>query len=298
MSPVLAHAGGPVLAPAQIVPALIVAVLYARRVRTLAGTPRAVPGWRQACFFGGLALIILTLVSPVGHIAEELFWVHMAEHLLIADIGALLLVLGVTGPVLAPVLRVRALGWLRILGHPLVALPLWTVNLYVWHLPALYQGALHHQALHALEHATFITFGAGVWMALIGPLPKPPWFGNLARLLYVLAVRLLGGILANVILWHDSALYPDYRSGQAFWGVSPESDQVLAGAVMMVEGSLVTLGLFAWLFMRAAREGDERQELLDLAQARGFELDERRAARAVAAGRGAELRARIERPAP
>jgi hypothetical protein len=64
---------------------------------------------------------------------------------------------------------------------------------------------------------------------------------------------------------------------------------------MMIEGSVLTLVLFAWLFLRTAREGEERQELLDLAAARGVELSDARAARAVAAGRGAELRERIER---
>jgi putative membrane protein len=294
----LAHLGGPVLAPVQIVPTIVVALLYAKRVRTLAPTPRAVPGWRQACFFGGLALIIATLASPVGHVSEELFWVHMAEHLLIADIGALLLVLGVTGPVLAPVLRIRWLGWTRALTHPLVALPLWALDLYAWHLPALYQAAIKHPWVHALEHALFVGFGAAMWMALLGPLPKPSWFGNLARLLYILAVRLLGGILANVILWDNQILYRHYRAGERFWGIAPHADQVTAGAVMMVEGSIVTICLFAWLFLRAASEGEERQDLLDLATARGVPLDEARAARAVAAGRGAELRDRIEHGAP
>ena len=36
---------------------------------------------------------------------------------------------------------------------------------------------------------------------------------------------------------------------------------------MMVEESLLTLGLFCWLFLRAAREGEERQDLLDFARA-------------------------------
>ena len=76
---------------------------------------------------------------------------------------------------------------------------------------------------------------------------------------------------------------------------------------MMVEESLLTLGLFCWLFLRAAREGEERQELLDFAHPHGLELSDARAARAVAAGRGAELRRRLEaagqqpaapRPAP
>jgi putative membrane protein len=272
-------------------------VAYARRVRALAGTPRAVPGGRQACFMAGLATIVLTLTSPIGHVADELFWVHMAEHLLIADIAALLLVLGMTGPLLAPVLRVRGLGWLRVLTHPLVALPLWALDLYVWHTRFLYEAAIEHAWVHALEHAMFVGFGVTMWMALLGPLPRPAWFGNLAKLLYILGVRLLGAVLANVLVWSSEPLYPGYAAGERSWHVKPLTDQITGGAFMMVEGSIVTLCLFGWLFIRAAREGEERQELLDLAGSRGVALDERRAARAVSAGRGAELRERIEREA-
>lgn len=288
----LAHLGGPVVAPAQVAVPLLLAFLYTRRVRTLAGTPRAVAGWRQACFMGGVAIIVLTITSPIGHVADELFWVHMTEHLLVADLAALLIVLGLTGPVLAPLLRIRWLGWLRVLTHPAVALPLWAADLFVWHLPVLYEGAVEHSALHALEHGMFIGFGIAMWMALLGPLPRPGWFGNAAKLLYILAVRLIGSVLANVLLWTDT-VYPDYARGAAIWGITPETDQKIGAGVMMVEGSIVTLLLFAWLFIRAGREGEERQALLDLAESRGFALDERRAARAVAAGRGDELRERI-----
>lgn len=293
----LAHLGGPIFAPAQIVLPIVFGLLYTRRVRTLARTPRAVPGKRQACFMGGLALIVVTLTSPIGHVADELFWVHMAEHLLIADLGALLIVMGLTGPLLAPALRIRWLGWLRVFTHPLVALPLWAIDFYAWHIPALYQAAVFHPVVHALEHGMFLAFGIAMWMALLGPLPRPPWFGNLAKLLYILGVRLLGTILANVLLW-SGAVYPRYAAGERIWHISPAADQKIGAGVMMVEGSLVTLGLFAWLFIRAAREGEERQELLDLAARRGVELDERRATRAVAAGRGAELRERITAAAP
>jgi putative membrane protein len=290
---VLAHLGGPIFAPTQIGLPILFGVLYTRRVRTLARTPRAVPGSRQACFMGGLALIVVTLTSPIGHVADELFWVHMTEHLLIADIGALLIVMGLTGPLLAPALRIRWLGWMRAFTHPLVALPLWAIDLYVWHTPALYQGAVFHPVVHALEHGMFIAFGIAMWMALLGPLPRPPWFGNLAKLLYILAVRLLETILANVLLW-TSTVYPRYAAGEHIWHISPSGDQKIGAGIMMVEGSLVTLGLFAWLFIRAAREGEERQELLDLAAARGVPVTETRAARAVAAGRGGDLRRRIE----
>jgi putative membrane protein len=283
------------LAPLQLAPAVVSAVLYGRRVATLRGTPRAVPVVRQAAFYGGIALIAGVLVSPLGSLSEELFWAHMAEHLIIADVGALLLVLGLTGPVLAPILRIGLFDRLRILAHPLVALPLWAIDLYAWHVPGLHEAALHHGGLHALQHLCFVFFGANVWMCLFGPLPMPSWFGTGAKAAYIVAVRLVGAVLANVLMFGGGAFYDAYAAGEAAHGLAPDSDQVAAGAVMMVEESLLTIGLFCWLFLRAARENDERQELLDLAAARGVDLTPDRAARAVSAGRGAELRARIER---
>lgn len=295
---VLAHIGGGKLAPLQLAPATLTGILYALRVHQLRATARAVPGWRQACFYGGLTLIVVTLASPLAHVSDELFAAHMAEHLLIADIGGLLLVLGLTGPVLAPVLRIHWLSWLRAFGNPLAAFACWVVNFYVWHLPVLYQGAVHHEAVHALEHALFIGFGVGMWMPLLGPLPKPAWFGNLAKLLYVVAVRLAGAILGNVLIWGGNVFYPTYAKGERSWHVPPLADQNAAGAIMMIEGSILTICLFCWLFLEAAKQGEERQELLDLAAAHGYDLTDQRAARAVAAGRGADLRRRIEGAEP
>jgi cytochrome c oxidase assembly factor CtaG len=252
-----------------------------------------VPAARQSSFYGGLVLIVATL-TLTGRLSDELFAAHMAEHLLIADLGALLLVLGLTGPVLAPVLRIKAFDRLRVVAHPAVAFPLWALDLYLWHVPGLHEAAVRHAGVHALQHTSFVFFGANMWMALLGPLPKPAWFGSLARLVYVIAVRLTGAVLGNVFVFGGHVFYGVYAAGERAHGISPGADQNAAGAIMMIEGSLLTLGLFAWLFARSAREGEERQELLDLAQARGVELTEARAARAVAAGRGAELRQRIE----
>jgi cytochrome c oxidase assembly factor CtaG len=297
---VLAHLAG-TFAPIQLVPAIVGAIAYGMRARTLSERGHPVPAWRQRCWYGSLLLIVATLASPIGHISDELFSVHMIEHLLIADIGALGLVLGLTGPLLAPILRVRELRWLRVLFHPLVALPLWAVDFYVWHLPVLYQGAVENDWVHALEHMMFIGCGVAMWMALLGPLPKPAWFGSLAKLGYILAVRLIETVLANIILWSGAVLYPRYAAGERYWHVSALSDQSIAGAVMMLEGSLVTIGLFGWLFLQAARDGEERDELVELAAAHGVNLDPARAARAVAAGQGAALRRRIldpEHPPP
>ena len=289
-----AHVGGGTFAPLQLLPATLSGVLYALRAHHLENTPRAVPRWRQGCFYSGLTLIVVTLASPLGHISDELFLAHMAEHLILSDIAALLLVLGLTGPLLGPVLRIRFFDRMRVLAHPLLALPLWALNLYAWHIAVFHESAVRHSGVHALQHLLFITLGANMWMCLFGPLPKPAWFGNLARLGYIVSVRLLGAVLANVFVFGGHAFYDVYAKGEAFWKISPAGDQNAAGGIMMVEESILTICLFAWLFIKSAREADERQELLELAQARGYELTEQRAARAVAAGRGSDLRQRIE----
>jgi putative membrane protein len=286
------------VAPLQIAPAIGFGVLYFVRARTLAAGGRPVPRWRQWCWYGGLAIIVVALCSPLGSLSDELFAAHMAEHLIISDLGALLLVLGVTGPLLAPLLRTPVLGWMRGLAHPVPAFSLWAVDLLFWHIAGPHEAAVRNEAVHALQHMLFVGLGINMWMALLGPLPKPSWFGNAAKLGYIVAVRLTTTVLANIFVWTQTAFFDVYAPGERKHGISPQSDQVVAGSIMMVEGSILTLCLFCWLFLRSAREGEERQALLELAAAGGVPLDERRAARAVAAGRGSELRARIEQDRP
>jgi cytochrome c oxidase assembly factor CtaG len=287
-----AHVAG-AFAPIEVFPITIAALLYWHRVLILHWDGRPVPLWRQLCFGAGLLTIVIALFSPVGHISEELVIAHMGEHLLLGDIATLLLVLGLTRSLLQPVLAIRAFNRLQILIHPAIALPLWAVNLFFWHLPAIYDAAYGTAPVHALEHTTFVFFGCLMWMPIFGPLPKPEWFGAGWKVAYVVAVRLVGAVLGNVLMWSGSVLYPIYASGERSWHVSPIADQSTAGVIMMVEGTFLLLGVLAWVFFEVAREGTEKQRLLDLAHDRGYALDERRAQRAVAAGHGARLEERI-----
>jgi putative membrane protein len=288
----VAHVAG-TFAPLEAIPPLIAALLYSKRSTTLADRGRPVPIWRQICFASGLLTIGLALFSPVGHIADELVLMHMVEHLMLGDIAALLLVLGLTGPLMQPLLGLPLLKHLQVLVNPLVAFPLWAIDLYFWHIPAIYDAAYGGAAVHALEHTLFIFTGCLMWMALLGPLPRPAWFTNGWKLGYAIAVRFTGVVLGNVLMWSGTVFYSGYSRGEAHWNISPLTDQSTAGVIMMIEGTLVTLGIFAWLFFRTAEEGSERQRLIELAQARGIPLDEARAARAVAAGEGKRLEERL-----
>jgi putative membrane protein len=281
------------LAATQLAPLPILGLLYARRARTLSLTGLAVPHRRQACFYGGLLVIVVALTA-LGKAGRELLFVRTIEQFLLGDVAALLLVLGLTAALIAPLLHIRLLDRLRVLANPLIAFPLWTIDFYGWHLPVLYDASLHHSGIQILEHAMLLGLGVNMWMCLCGPLPTPAWFGNLGKLVYIVAVRLAGIALANLFLWSDVVFYSFYLERDSLQHVSPIADQNIAGAIMIVEGSLLTIGLFCWLFVRTAREGEERQDLLDFARRNGVALSEQRAARAIAAGRGSELRKRLE----
>ena len=272
------------LDPLQLAPLVLVAFFYGRRARTLRRRGTAVPAWRLVSFGIGMGLLVLALASPIEAIGQdELFTFHMVQHLLIGDLAPLALLAGLTGPILRPVLALPVVERLRVLVHPLVAFPLWAVNLGFWHLPFAYQGALRHDAVHALEHLCFFVAGVLMWAPVLETLPAPAWFGSGAKMGYVAAVRLYETVVANVFLWAGAVIYPYYDRGDELWGISPEADQATAGSVMLIEGSLVTMAALAWLFLRLAREGELRQELIE----RGY--DPHAVRRAVRYGRAGAL---------
>ena len=252
------------LEPLQIVPTAIVGILYLRRTRTLARRGLPVPVWRQLLFWLGITLVVVALNSPLDEIGEkDFFFAHMSQHVIIGDLAPLCFVAGLTGPVLRPVLALKPVERMRFLTHPLVALPVWAVNLYVWHLPVLYQAALHHSAVHALEHFMFFTCGALMWSPVLETLPAPAWFGTAWKLGYIVAVRFIETVLANVFMWSSRPFYPWYIHHHPILGITAIHDQNLAGVVMMAEGGFVTLGALAWLFLRLAEEGELKQTLIE-----------------------------------
>jgi putative membrane protein len=246
----------------QVAPIALGAFLYTVRARRLG---RRLPAWRRWCFAGGILILLLAVCSPVDPIGEEdLLSVHMLQHLMIADLAALLIALGITGPILRPVLALPSADRLRLLTNPLVALPLWALNLFLWHYPPLYEAALHHDLVHALEHVCFFAFGLLMWMTLLESLPGPEWFGTGAKLAYVGGVRAVTAILGNVFWWSSAVFYEWYETRTpAYAGVSALQDQAMAGTVMMAETGIVTLVLFIVLFFRMAHEGEVRQHLIE-----------------------------------
>jgi putative membrane protein len=252
------------LDPLQLAPIVLIAVAYAIRTRTLARRGQPVPGWRVALFSLGILLLVLAVASPIAEIGEsELFAFHMAQHLLLGDLAPLCLLAGLTGPLLRPVLALPGIMRLRVLANPFVALPIWAANLALWHVPSLYEGAVDSSAVHAVEHTAFFAAGIVLWLPVLETLPAPEWFGTGAKLGYIVGVRLVGTVIGNVFIWGGAPFYDIYEGGDEYLGLSAKADQSLAGSLMMLEGSIVTIVAIAWLFLRMAQEGEIRQRLLE-----------------------------------
>jgi putative membrane protein len=250
--------------PLEISVVALLGALYWRRARTLARRGRPVPLPRAAAFAAGLLTILLALVSPIDTIGEErLFSVHMLQHLLLGDLGALLLVLGLDGRLLRPLLRVRLVHRLRVLAHPLVALPLWAANFVVWHVPVLFDAALRNDAVHALQHTLFVALGMLMWAALLEPLPGPAWFTAPWKIPYVLGMWLVMLVLSQVFIWSSHVYYAPYAHDATLWGLSHLADQKAGGGVMLVESALTMLPALVWVLLAVLRESEARQRLVD-----------------------------------
>ena len=219
---------------------------------------------RLAAFAAGLLTLIAALVSPLDTIAEErLFSVHMLQHLLLGDVGALLLVLGLDGRLLQPLLRVRLVHRLRVLAHPLVALPLWAANFVMWHLPAVFDAALRNDAIHALQHSLFVALGMLVWSALVEPLPGPAWFTAPWKIPYVVGMWLVMLVLSQIFIWSSHVYYAPYAHDPTLWGLGHLADQKAGGGVMLLESALTMLPALVWVLLRVLQESEARQRLVD-----------------------------------
>jgi cytochrome c oxidase assembly factor CtaG len=270
------------LDPLQLAPPIVLAIAYGMRVRTLRRRGAPPPTWRIVCFALGILALLVAVASPIDYYGEERSQAfHMAQHLLIGDLAPLALLAGVTGPILRPLLKY--VHPLRRIFHPFAAITLWALNLCFWHIPFFYDAALNHDTVHALEHACFFAGGVLVWVPILEPIPMPEWFGTGWKLAFVAVVRVVETILGNIFIWANHPFYSPYVDAARPWGLSAVNDQRLAGSIMMIEGSLLTLSALAWLFLRLAEEGELRQRLLESG------LDPRVVRRAVRYGRAQEL---------
>jgi putative membrane protein len=137
------------------------------------------------------------------------------------------------------------------------------LDLAAWHVPALYNAALEHPVVHALEHTMFFVGGALVWAVLFELLPGPRWFGTGMRAGYLAIMWFFSLALSSFFLWSRHPYYEPYVRAPRTWGFSALADQQLGGGVMLLESSLLMLAVIIWLGLRWFAEAETRQQALD-----------------------------------
>jgi putative copper resistance protein D len=251
-------------------------LLYVRAVRVLAGRGRRVPSLQIASFFAGILMIFVATQTAVDSIGEDsLLSVHMVQHLLLADLPAPLLLLGVRAPLLyffwpKPVLvaaaRSRALrtfwAWLR---QPRIALGTWLVTLYAWHIPAAYDAALGNYWIHGLEHLTFALGAMLSWWPLMDPTHERVE-GRIWKSFYVACARMVGSVWGVVLIVSSTQLYPYYGRSAETYGISPHTDQQVAGALMMAVDFVIMCAGFIAFFALTSRDKADDPEAAALAE--------------------------------
>jgi cytochrome c oxidase assembly factor CtaG len=230
------------------------------------------PWTRIPLFVAGVFVTVLAIISPIDRIGEAyLQSVHMLQHVLIADLGIALTVVAVRGPLtvfllprdlLVPLARA---GWLRstlrFLLRPGISYAVWVLALVAWHVPLFYEAALHHWIWHDVMHLSFVVGGILIWTQIVDP-SRHQRLTLGERLGFTALVFWTGQLLAYVILFDYEPLFSTYvEQPVRLLGLSPLTDQKLAGVVMMIE-QVLTVGLAFVLLLRANQR--RRAELLAL----------------------------------
>ncbi len=250
------------LDPAPLIPVAAYAYFYTRRFRQARREEggRGAGPFQAACAIGAVLVLLAALVSPIDNLGEDyLFSMHMVQHILIGDIAPLLVLLSLSRVIMRPLTR-RLVGVERALGpfaHPATGIAVWLTLIYVWHIPAMYNAALEHSGVHALEHACFFAGGIAVWWPLIQPVPMRRRLTGLSIFAYILVAKVSLGVLGIALTWSHGVAYSYYEHVPRIWGLSAITDQNVGGAIMMVEQSLVLVVAFAILFVRMLLQSEE-----------------------------------------
>jgi cytochrome c oxidase assembly factor CtaG len=265
--PAAAHAGEPLaphdlwttweFTPHIVLMLLMLGAVYWSAVSNLwrsAGAGRLIAPWRAGAYLAGVAILAVALVSPIDALGGVLFSAHMVQHMLLMMAAAPLLALGAPAYIWLWALpvglrRTLARWWIgrrflrrtvHLLGLPLVIWLVSTLALWLWHVPQLYEAALSHDLVHALEHVSFL-WTAWLFWGLVFELCSHSKMGDGMAILLLFTAAMQSGILGALITFARLPWYTSYQGTTAAWGLSALADQQLAGVIMWVPAGTVYL---------------------------------------------------------
>lgn len=239
---------------------------------------------RYASFAIGIATIFVVLISPLASLDDQLFSMHMIQHLLLMLVAPPLLVW--SRPVMAwlwafPLRGRRAIGhaWIgtpglrssiRLFMRPAVVLVLNSVALWFWHAPGPYRWALASEGMHTAEHLSFFITSLAFWALVLEPYGRRR-LGYGVTILVVAAMGMQMGLLGALLTFASRPFFATYGAGSTIWGITPLADQQLAGVIMWVPASVIDLVVMAVLFVAWLNAAEQRARAVAERRARAAE---------------------------
>ncbi len=264
--------------PLTLAGLLVLFALYTRGLwRSRGRSGNLFPWWRPTAFYTGLIALLLGAVSPIDGLSDDLFLMHMVQHVLLMMVGPPLILVGApVVPVLRglprilrddlaiPLLQMRRVRkTLNFLASPLTAWLFFVFTLWIWHVPAFYNQAVTNEALHFLQHMMFIGAAVLFWWTVIDPIPLKPRLSYAFRLLFLFLATLQSTALSAIITLTESVLYTYYESVPRLWGLSAAEDQMIAGLIMWIPGAGIYFTVLTVLFFVMLARDNERMMRLE-----------------------------------
>jgi putative membrane protein len=223
------------------------------------GEPQAVSRQQRAVFYGALLTIFFSLNGWLHDLSDwYLFSAHMVQHLLLTLLMPPLLLAGVPGWMLRPVIETRPFGAIaRALTRPKICFATFNVVLAFWHLPQFYNAAVADHRIHILQHLMFMAAAVMLWWPILSQLPELPRLSYPMQMLYLFLTTLPMSIVAVYITYSRSLLYPGYSAAPRILGITPMQDQLIGGLIMWIPGGLVMFAVITVIFFRWQAHGAE-----------------------------------------
>lgn len=230
--------------------------------------------WRLISYLAGLVIVAIALMSPIDSLGQQLFFMHMIQHLLLIMIAPPLLLIANPMPFLLwglpSALRLKAgrgiakllhregslRSWIRMVTGAGVIWIVWVASVILWHDPYLYNAALRSEFIHDLEHLTFFFSGMLFWWLVTGAGPRiHKQFGMVGRIAFVLAGVPPNMLLGVILAFSTVVIYSYYEAVPTIWGIDPLTDQTIGGVIMWIPGSMMFI--IAALILTARLLDDE-----------------------------------------
>jgi putative membrane protein len=251
--------------PTVVVGVLLLSVLYGLGwTRARASGAVHPPGLGRLSLFAlAMVLVVLALCSPIDSLGDQsLLVMHMLQHLILLDFVPILMILSFNKVLLRPVTRriqtlERRAG---LLATPVFAVLAYCGVMYAWHVPAAYDAALHNETVHALEHLCFSIAGFLYWWHVLSPIRARRRLTGLGPIAYMTSTKLLVGALGIWLAFSTTSVYSFYTHLPHYWGLSPVTDQNMAGLEMALEQSIVMGIAFVYLIYKMFNEAEAEQK--------------------------------------